>query len=52
MSHVELPDFLHHVNRRALIEGGSEQHRFMHEAAQQALQVAAELNTGYLHPRT
>jgi acetyltransferase-like isoleucine patch superfamily enzyme len=50
MSHVELPDFLHHVNRRALIEGGSGQHRFMHEAAQQALRVVAELNTGYHSP--
>jgi acetyltransferase-like isoleucine patch superfamily enzyme len=50
MSHVELPDFLHHVNRGALIEGGSEQHRFMHEAAQQALRVVAELNTGYHSP--
>ena len=49
MPQIELQDFLDHVNRGALIRGGTEQHRFMHEAAQEALQVAAELNTGY-HP--
>ena len=49
MPQMELQDFLDHVNRGALIRGGTEQHRFMHEAAQEALQVVAELNTGY-HP--
>ncbi len=49
MPHIELQDFLDHVNRGARIQGGTEQHRFMHEAAQHALQVVAELNTGY-HP--
>jgi acetyltransferase-like isoleucine patch superfamily enzyme len=49
MPEIELQDFLDHVNRGALIQSGTEQHRFMHEAAQQALQVVAELNTGY-HP--
>ena len=50
MQHIELEDFLAHVNRGALIKGGSEQHRFMHAAAQQALRVVAELNTGYRTP--
>ena len=47
---MELQDFLDHVNRGAIIEGGSEQHRFMHRAAQEALRIVAELNTGYRTP--
>jgi acetyltransferase-like isoleucine patch superfamily enzyme len=47
---MELQDFLDHVNRGAVIEGGSEQHRFMHRAAQEALRIVAELNTGYRTP--
>jgi hypothetical protein len=47
---MELQDFLDHVNRGELIEGGSEQHRFMHGAAQEALRNVAELNSGYRTP--
>jgi acetyltransferase-like isoleucine patch superfamily enzyme len=47
---MDLEDFLDHVNRGELIEGGSEQHAFMHGAAQEALQVVAELNSGYRTP--
>nr|WP_306433894.1 DapH/DapD/GlmU-related protein [Modestobacter marinus] len=47
---MELADFLDHVNRGALIEGGSEQHAFMHQVAQVALRVIAELNAGYREP--
>ncbi|VTR76113.1 DapH/DapD/GlmU-related protein [Cellulomonas hominis] len=47
---MELSDFLDHVNRGALIEGGSPAHAFMHGAAQEALRVVAELNTGYRTP--
>jgi acetyltransferase-like isoleucine patch superfamily enzyme len=47
---MELQGFLDHVNRGAVIEGGSEQHRFMHRAAQEALRIVAELNTGYRTP--
>ena len=47
---VELHDFLDHVNRGAPIEGGSDHHRFMQDAAQDALRVVAELNTGYRTP--
>jgi acetyltransferase-like isoleucine patch superfamily enzyme len=45
-----LENFLDHVNRGAVIEGGSEHHRFMHGAAQEALRIVAELNTGYRTP--
>lgn len=47
---MELAEFLDHVNRGRLIEGGSEAHRFMHAAAQEALAVTAELNGGYRTP--
>jgi acetyltransferase-like isoleucine patch superfamily enzyme len=47
---MDLHDFLDHVNNGRLIEGGSEAHRFMRDAAQQALQTVAELNTGYRTP--
>ena len=46
----ELQDFLDHVNRGALIEGGSKHHRFMHSAAQDALRIVAQINTGYRTP--
>src|SRR4051794_18399396 len=49
-SAVELRDFLDHVNRGALIEGGSDQHLFMHGAAQDALRIVARINTGYHTP--
>ena len=47
---VELRDFLEHVNRGAVIEGGSDQHLFMHGAAQDALRIVARINTGYRTP--
>jgi acetyltransferase-like isoleucine patch superfamily enzyme len=48
---MELQDFLDHVSRGgAAIVGGSEQHAFLHAAAQDALQIVAELNTGYRTP--
>ena len=47
---MELQDFLDHVNSGALIEGGSEHHRFMHHAAQDAFRTTAELNAGYRTP--
>ena len=50
MHQIELQDFLSHVNRGAVIECGSRQHRFMHEASQQVLRVVAEINTGYRTP--
>jgi acetyltransferase-like isoleucine patch superfamily enzyme len=47
---MELADFVKHVRRGDLIVAGSEPHVFMHEAAQEALRVVAELNTGYRAP--
>ena len=47
---MDLKDFLDHVNRGLLIEGGSEAHSFMHGAAQEALRTVAEINTGYRTP--
>ena len=47
---MELQDFLDHVNRGGLIEAGSEHHRFMHGAAQEALRTVAEINTRYRTP--
>lgn len=47
---MELTEFLDHVGRRATIEGGSDAHRFLHRAAQDALRVTAELNSGYRTP--
>ena len=44
---MDLPDFLDHVNSGEVIEGGSEAHSFMHDAAQDALRTVAEMNTGY-----
>ena len=38
------------MNRGAVIEGGSEHHSFMHAAAQDALRIVAEINTGYRTP--
>ena len=47
---MELQDFLDHVNSGAPIEGGSPQHRFMHDAAQEAFRTTAEINTGDRSP--
>jgi acetyltransferase-like isoleucine patch superfamily enzyme len=47
---MELRDFLAHVSRGARIEGGSAQHRFMHDAAQEAFRITAQINNGYRTP--
>ena len=47
---MKLQDFLDHVNSGVPIEGGSQQQRFMHDAAQEALRITAEINTGYRSP--
>jgi acetyltransferase-like isoleucine patch superfamily enzyme len=47
---MDLQDFLDHVSRGDAIEGGSPQHQFMHCAAQEALRIVAEINTGYRTP--
>jgi acetyltransferase-like isoleucine patch superfamily enzyme len=43
----DLTAFLAHVDSGATIEGGSRHHLFMHGAAQDALRIVAEINTGY-----
>ena len=50
MSTMGLREFLAHVDSGAPIEGGSEQHRFMHDAAQEAFRVTARMNNGYRTP--
>src|SRR4051794_19924945 len=47
---MQMQDFLDHVNSGAPIEGGSQQHQFMQHAAQQALRITGEINTGYRSP--
>lgn len=47
---MELHEFLEHVGRGELIEGGSPAHEFMHAASQDALRVMAELNGAYRTP--
>jgi len=47
---MNLRDFLDHVTRGDPIRAGSEQHIFMHQAAQASLRIVAELNTGYRTP--
>ncbi|WP_238402493.1 sugar O-acetyltransferase [Cellulomonas sp. H30R-01] len=47
---VDLQDFLDHVGARRLLEAGSPAHAFLHDAAQEAMRVGAELNTGYRTP--
>jgi acetyltransferase-like isoleucine patch superfamily enzyme len=47
---MDLEEFLDHVDSGALIEGGSEHHRFMHDAAQEAFRLTAELNGAYRTP--
>jgi acetyltransferase-like isoleucine patch superfamily enzyme len=47
---MELQDFLAHVDSGAPVEGGSEQHRFMRDAAQEAFRITAAINNGYRTP--
>lgn len=50
MMNMNLQEFLDHVDSGALIVGGSEHHRFMHEAAQDAFRVTSRMNSGYCTP--
>lgn len=47
---MHLQDFLDHVNSGAPIKGGSPEHRFMHDAAQEAFRITAQINNGYRTP--
>ena len=44
---MELQTYLDHVNQGKRLEGGSEVHSFMTQAARRAQQITAEINTGY-----
>lgn len=50
MSEDPLQAFLAHVAAGSPIRAGSEHHRFMHAAAQEALSIVADLNSGYRSP--
>jgi acetyltransferase-like isoleucine patch superfamily enzyme len=47
---MELQEFLAHVDGGHLVVGGSEHHRFMHDAAQEAFRLTTELNATYRTP--
>lgn len=47
---MNLEAYLQHVNAGITIEGGSEAHLLMHEMAQEALRITAELNGSYHSP--
>ena len=46
----EFEHFRQHVAAGRRIQSGAREHRFMHEAAQEALSTTAELNTSYRTP--
>ncbi len=46
-----LDELLEHVARRQVIRAGSPEHGLLHGAAQDALRITAELNTGYRTPQ-
>ncbi|MEK4967869.1 sugar O-acetyltransferase [Cytobacillus sp. FSL R7-0696] len=48
---MNIHDFLAHLNRGEVVEGGSEMHQVMHKASQEALKLTAELNGRYHTPQ-
>ena len=48
---MDINDLLAHLNRGEAVEGGSELHRVMIDASQEALKLTAELNGGYRTPQ-
>lgn len=47
---MDIKDFLSHLNQGKTVGGGSEIHRMMHDVAQEALKLTAELNGRYHSP--
>ncbi|NMO80068.1 sugar O-acetyltransferase [Niallia alba] len=47
---MDIHDFLAHLNRGEVVEGGSEMHQVMHKVSQEALKLTAELNGHYHTP--
>jgi acetyltransferase-like isoleucine patch superfamily enzyme len=50
VSRPTLREFLAHVDSGATIRDGSDHHRFMHDAAQEALRTTHEINSGHRTP--
>jgi acetyltransferase-like isoleucine patch superfamily enzyme len=48
---MDINDFLAHLNRGKVVEGGSEMHVMMHNLSQEALKLTAELNGHYHTPK-
>jgi acetyltransferase-like isoleucine patch superfamily enzyme len=47
---MDIRDFLAHLNRGEMVEGGSEMHQMMHVVSQEALKLTADLNGSYHTP--
>ncbi len=47
---MDLAGFLERLDSGEPVQGGGEVHQFMHGVSQQALQITAELNSGYHEP--
>lgn len=47
---IDICDFLAHLNRGEVVQGGSEMHQMMHLVSQEALKLTAELNGSYHTP--
>jgi acetyltransferase-like isoleucine patch superfamily enzyme len=47
---MDLQEFLAHLDAGNTIRGGSEHHRFMHDAAQEAFGITAEVNSRHHDP--
>ncbi len=46
---METSQFLDHLNKGLMVEGGSELHECMHQLSQEALRLTAIINSAY-HP--
>ncbi|WP_456271187.1 sugar O-acetyltransferase [Bacillus sp. AK031] len=47
---MDIQEFLAHLKRGQVVEGGSEMHQLMHKLSQEALKLTAELNGQYHTP--
>ena len=47
---MDIRDFLAHLNRGEIVEGGLEMHQMMHVVSQEALKLTADLNGSYHTP--
>lgn len=49
-NNISTSDFLHHMDCRKEVEAGSPTHQYMHNLAQDAIQITSIINTGYHSP--